>query len=562
MPKKDTTIDILLSKGLVTAEQIDRAKEDMKKTGLSLEKTLEKMGFITEEDVVNTVAESMHVLFIDLKDYLIDTEVIKTIPEELARKYKIIPLFKIGEVLTVAMSNPRDIVVLDEIRLKSKIPVIEPVLSTEKAIHNAIEQYYGVTGNLDDVIKTLDKARLPMITTDIQNSKVLSKVAEEAPVVKLVNLIILQAVKDKASDIHIEPEENIVRVRFRIDGVLHEVLDTPKNLQSVIASRIKILSKMDIAETRKPQDGRIGLKMENKSLDLRVSSFPTIHGENIVLRVLDKTSIILGLADLGFSENDLKDFDKLIRMPYGIMLVTGPTGSGKTTTLYSALSTINSLEKNIITVEDPVEYELPLIRQTQVNIKAGLTFATGLRSILRQDPDVVMVGEIRDKETADIAIQASLTGHLVFSTLHTNDAPSSVSRLIDMGVEPFLISSSVIAILAQRLVRVICKKCKEEYAPSSEMLKNLGVKEPSAKFYRGKGCDACKKTGYMGRVGIFEFLRVTEKIKKLIVAKASADEIRRVAIEEGMRTLRDDGLNKVKSGITTVEEILRVTEEA
>lgn len=561
MPKKDTTVDILLAKGLISQEQVEKAKEEMKKTGLPIEKTLEKLGYITEEDIVNTIAESMRVLYIDLKDYLIDAEAIKNVPEDLARKHKIIPLFKIGDILTVAMANPRDIMALDEIRMRSKIPIIEPVLSTEKDIHNAIDQYYGVAGNLEDVIKAIDKTRIPMITMDAQSPKVLTRAAEEAPVVKLVNLIVMQSVKEKASDIHIEPEENLVRVRFRIDGILHEVLTIPKNLQSVIASRIKILAKMDIAETRKPQDGRIGLKMENKALDLRVSAFPTIHGENIVLRILDKSSVILGLVDLGFSEKDLKDFDKLIRMSYGIILVTGPTGSGKTTTLYSALSTINSLEKNIITVEDPVEYELPLVRQTQVNVKAGLTFATGLRSILRQDPDVVMIGEIRDRETADIAIQASLTGHLVFSTLHTNDAASAVTRLIDMGVEPFLISSSVIGILAQRLVRVICQKCKEKYTPGSEVLKDLGLKEGTG-FYKGKGCDVCKNTGYAGRIGIFEFLRLSDDIKKLIVAKTSSEEIKKTALREGMRALHDDGLDKVRKGITTLEEVLRVTKES
>lgn len=560
MPKRDTTIDILLSKGLVTQEQIEKAKEEMKKTGLTIEKTLERLGYITEDDIVNTVAESMKVLYIDLKDYLIDPEVIKLIPEDLARKHKIVPLFKIEDTLTIAMANPRDIMAIDEVRLKSKIPAIEPVLSTEKAIQNAIEQYYGVTGNLDDIIKSIDKIKLPAMTTEAQ-VKTLAKVAEEAPVIKLVNLIIMQAIKDKASDIHIEPEENALRIRFRIDGILHEVSTPPKNLQSVIASRIKILANIDIAETRKPQDGRIQLKMENRALDLRVSTFPTIHGENIVLRLLDKSSIVLGLQDLGFSEHDLKNFDRLIRSPYGIILVTGPTGSGKTTTLYSALSTINSMEKNIITVEDPVEYELPLIRQTQVNPKAGLTFATGLRSILRQDPDIVMVGEIRDRETADIAIQASLTGHLVFSTLHTNDASSALTRLIDMGIEPFLISSSVIGILAQRLIRVICKDCRQKYAPSDDVLRQLGVKKEGMTFYKGNGCTSCKNTGYVGRSGIFEFLHISEDIKKLVVSKASADEIGKKALAEGMRTLREDGLDKVKRGITTIEEILRVTEE-
>lgn len=560
MSKKETTIDILLAKGLLTQEQVASAKEDMKRTGLSIEKTLEKLGYLTERDIASAIAVSMHVLYVDLKDYLIDTEITKTIPEELARKHKVVPIFRIGDTLTVAMANPRDIMVIDSIRMKSKIPMVEPVLALEKDIQNAIEQYYGVAGNMDDVLKTIDKIKIPNLTTDGQGSKVLTRIAEEVPVVKLVNLIIMQAVKDKASDIHIEPAENMVRVRYRIDGILHEVLTPPKNLQSVIASRIKILAKMDIAETRKPQDGRIGLKMENRELDLRVSTFPTIHGENIVLRILDKSSVILGLSDLGFSEKDLKDFDKIITSPHGIFLVTGPTGSGKTTTLYSALSTINSLEKNIITVEDPVEYELPLIRQTQVNVKAGLTFASGLRSILRQDPDVVMVGEIRDKETADIAIQASLTGHFVFSTLHTNDAASAITRLIDMGVEPFLISSSVIGILAQRLVRVICKKCKEKYTPEADILKELDVRESFA-MYRGKGCSACKGTGFAGRTAIFEFMRISENIKKLIVAKASSSEIKTAALKEGMRTLRDDGLDKVRRGVTTIEEIRRVTEE-
>jgi type II secretion system protein E len=444
--------------------------------------------------------------------------------------------------------------------MKSKIPVIEPVLSTESDIRAAIDQYYGAPGGLDDVIKTMDAAKLAALAPDEQGSKALTKAAEDAPVVRLVNLVFMKAVKDKASDIHIEPEENLVRIRFRIDGILHEIATAPKELQNIISSRIKILSKLDIAESRKPQDGKINLKAENKMLDLRVSTFPTIHGENIVMRILDKTSVLIGLEQLGFSDKDFKEFNKLIRSAYGIILVTGPTGSGKTTTLYSALSTINSLDKNIITVEDPVEYEIPLIRQTQVNVKAGLTFAAGLRAILRQDPDVVMVGEVRDKETAEIAVQASLTGHLVFSTLHTNDAPSSVSRLIDMGVEPFLISSSVIAILAQRLVRVICPECKEAYTPTGAALKEMGLKE-SVKFYKGKGCDHCKGSGYAGRTGIHELMVMSDEVKKLVVAKASALEIRKVAMAEGMVTLRGDGLNKVIKGITTPEEIVRVTEE-
>lgn len=561
MPKKETVINLLLSKKLVSQEQIAKAKDEMAKTGLSMEKSLERLGYITEEDIVNALAESMHVPYVDLKNYLIDTDIIKYIPEDIARKHKVIPIFKIGDTLTVAMANPGDILVLDEIRMRSRIPIVDSVLSTEHSIQAAIDQYYGVAGDLTDVIKTIDRTRLPAMTSAEQNSKMLSKVAEEAPVVKLVNLIMLKAIKEKASDIHIEPEEDVVRVRYRIDGILHEVFTHPKHLQSVISSRIKILSKMDIAETRKPQDGRIGLKMENKMLDLRVSTFPTIHGENIVMRILDKSSAILNLTSLGFSESDFKDFDKLIRMPYGIILVTGPTGSGKTTTLYAALSSINSLEKNIITVEDPVEYEIPLIRQMQVNVKAGLTFASGLRSILRQDPDIVMVGEIRDKETADMAIQASLTGHLVFSTLHTNDSASAFTRLIDMGVEPFLASSSLIAVLAQRLVRVICQHCKQKYTPEAAVLKDLGLKDGTQVLYKGKGCESCKNTGYAGRIGIYELLRVTDSIKKLVVARTGSGDIKKAAIREGMKTLRDDGMDKLKRGITTVEELLRVTAE-
>jgi len=355
-------------------------------------------------------------------------------------------------------------------------------------------------------------------------------------------------------------DQEKVLIRYRIDGILHGVQEIPKHLQSVLASRIKIVSDMDIAETRKPQDGRMQLKIENKNLDLRISSFPTIYGENIVIRILDKTSVLMGLVELGLSDKISERFSKIIKRPNGIIFVTGPTGSGKTTTLYSALSTINSIEKNIITIEDPVEYELALIRQTQVNPKAGLTFANGLRNILRQDPDVIMVGEIRDKETAEIAIQASLTGHLVFSTLHTGDAASAVTRLLDMGIESFLVSGSIVAILAQRLVRVICPKCKEEYIPSGEVVKDLNLSEKS-KFYRGKGCLSCKNTGFSGRIGIYELLIINDEIRNMITAKESAGDIKKKAIELGMCALHDDGMEKARGGVTTLSEVLRVTEE-
>ena len=550
-------INLLIQKGIISQEQVDKAKEESAKTGLPIEKSLERLGFISEVDIAKIAADSIGVPFINLTDYLIDAEAIKLVPEALAKKFKAVPIFKIGDSLTVAMADPRDIAAIDEIRLKSKVGIIEPVISTVDMIQKVIDQYYGAIGSAEELVRGLTKEKME---ERLKGTKGLAEIAEDAPIVKLVSLIIMQAVKDKASDVHIEPAEDKVLVRYRIDGILHEVQQIPKHLQSALASRVKVMARMDIAETRNPQDGRIQLKMENKDLDLRVSSFPTINGENLVLRILDKSSVLMGLAELGFAGKDLKNFDKLIRRPNGIILVTGPTGSGKTTTLYAALSTINSIEKNIITIEDPVEYEIPLIRQTQVNPKAGLTFANGLRSILRQDPDIIMVGEIRDKETAEIAIQASLTGHLVFSTLHTNDAPGALTRLIDMGIEPFLIASSITGILAQRLVRVICPKCKEKYTPSDEVIHDLGLKE-KVELYRGKGCMHCKETGFSGRVGIFELLLMNETIKNMVTAKASSGDIKKNALASGMTTLYEDGIEKIKNGVTTAEEMLRVTEE-
>jgi len=554
MVRKLDIVELLLKQGLIAKEQVDEAKGESQRTGLSLEKSLEKLGFVTKSDIANVRAASLGVPFMDLTDYIIDAELVKLIPERVAKKYMAVPLFKIGQNLTVAMVNPQDIIGLDQIRKVSKMDNIEPVLSTEEGIQRVLDSYYGVAGSADDIIKSIEKAKT--FETGA------TEAAEDAPVVKLINILILQAVKDRASDIHIEPEEDIVRIRYRIDGILHEVNTTPKNLQSAIISRVKVLAKMDIAESRKAQDGRIRMKLENKNLDIRVSTFPTVHGENVVMRLLDKSSVLLGLKELGFLKETLSEFEKLIHRPNGMILVTGPTGSGKTTTLYSALSTINSMEKNIITVEDPVEYEFPLIRQTQVNPKAGITFANGLRSILRQDPDIIMVGEIRDKETADIAIQAAMTGHLVFSTLHTNDAPSALTRLIEMGVEPFLISTSIIGILAQRLVRTVCDKCKESYQLSAgAQLGDLGIEDKKLTAYRGKGCNRCKDTGFIGRVGIFELLVVNEEIRELVNSKASIDQIKKKAIELGTKTLKEDGIEKIKEGSTSVEEVLRVTQE-
>ena len=546
-------IDLLLKQNLITQAQVEKAREEVKRTGIKLEKALEKLGFITEEDIAEAKANATGVLYMNLEDYVIDAELTKLIPESVANKYKAVPLFKIMDTLTVAMVDPSNIEALDHIRRISKVGTVDPVLVSLKSIEKVLDFYYGQGNSVEEIVKSIESKRL------LTNKGDLIEAAEEPPIIKLVNILVSDAVKDRVSDIHIEPEMEVLRIRYRIDGILHEVHSLPKKLQNAIISRIKILAEMDIAESRRPQDGKISVKLENKDLDIRVSTFPTVHGENVVMRLLDRSSILLGLKDLGFTKENLEIFSKMILQPNGIILVTGPTGSGKTTTLYSALSTISSMEKNIITIEDPVEYELPLIRQTQVNPKADITFSNGLRSILRQDPDVIMVGEIRDKETAEVAIQASLTGHLVFSTLHTNDAPSSLTRLVDMGLEPFLISSSLILIVAQRLVREICPKCKEEHSPSPAVLHDLGL-ESSAKFFRGKGCSFCKNTGFIGRIGIFEILVLNESIRKMVEERNSADAIRKKAIELGLKSLREDGLEKARLGLTTIEEILRVTE--
>lgn len=547
-------VDLLLKEGLIDQEKLAKAREETRRTGLSMGNALEKLGYITYEDIIKVQATALGLPYMDLSDYIVDAGLVELIPVETAKKHKAVPLFKIGNTLTVGMVDPKDIEAIDNIRRISKVDMVEPVLVSERGIQKVIDSYYGAGETVDAIVKSIDEKKvLP------KGGKVFGKSLDDTPVIDLINIMFAQAVKDRVSDMHLEPTEETLRVRFRVDGLLREVTVIPKAMQSAIISRIKILSKMDIAESRKPQDGRIRLKLENKDLDIRVSTFPTLHGENVVMRLLDKTSVLLGLKEVGMLENDLKLFEKVIRRPNGIILVTGPTGSGKTSTLYAALTVINSIEKNIVTIEDPAEYELPLIRQTQVNPLAGVTFANGLRGILRQDPDVIMVGEIRDKETADVAIQAALTGHLVFSTLHTNDAASALTRLIDMGVEPFLASSSVVGILAQRLVRLICDKCREPYSPAADVLKDLDFKT-GTQFFRGKGCPKCNNTGLKGRTGIFELLVITEEIRTLIDEKKSADEIGRKARESGMRTLRDDGLLKAKEGLTTLEEVLRVTE--
>lgn len=564
--------EYLVGRGLITADQLKKALQEQRQRGERLEQTLVRMGYVKEELILQCLADYFNLPYVDLDTYLIDEKIVKTIPEEMARRHTLIPLFKIGNTLTVAMTNPLNLMALDEIRNKVKTEV-EIAISAEKKIKKAIDQHYGAAmAALETTFQQFVKNNTPgpslepsdyKKTHDLVMKEPPSGPMEEASATRMLDLIMIQAIRDRASDIHFEPDERVLRVRFRIDGFLYETITLPKQIHPALTSRIKILSEMDIAETRFPQDGNFNVKLENRSFEIRVSTFPTIYGENVVLRVLDQTSPLFRLEELGFSEEMLDQFKKLIRKTNGIILVTGPTGSGKTTTLYALLNMINSKDKNIITIEDPVEYRLALIRQTQINPKAGITFATGLRSILRQDPDIIMIGEIRDLETSEIAMQAALTGHLVLSTLHTNDSPEAISRLMDIGVEPYLISSSVIGVLAQRLVRTICPECKVSYQVDPKTLSEFGgevahLKEPLT-LYRGRGCKNCKQSGYRGRTGIYELLLVNEEIKKLISEKASTQIIREVAKKTaGLVLLRVDGLRKVLKGITTMEEVDRV----
>ncbi|OGX37647.1 MAG: type II secretion system protein GspE [Omnitrophica WOR_2 bacterium RIFCSPHIGHO2_02_FULL_50_17] len=526
----------LLEQGVITSKVWQEAQEEERKTGRPLRKVLVEKGAISEEDMVSFLARQMDIPRIELSNYLIDTKVIDCVPEVLARKYQLIPILKIGRNVTCAMADPMNIFALDEVRMNTGLTV-EPAVSTEAEIKKALDEYYGVRGSMEEVIKGLDEHKLGIKDGEEVELKRLAGIADEPPVVRLVNIMVMEAVREGASDIHVEPQEESLAIRFRIDGVLYEKESPPKHFQSAIISRIKVLANLDIAERRRPQDGRFHMKMENRQIDLRISCVPTIYGENVVMRLLDATSAVLGLEQLGFARETLTHYRKLVKQAHGIILVTGPTGSGKTTTLYASLNILNTPEKNIITIEDPVEYRLHGIRQIQVNLQADLTFAKGLRSVLRQDPDIIMVGEIRDLETAEIAIQAALTGHLVFATLHTNDAPGAVTRLLDMGIEPYLISSSVIGVIAQRLVRLFCKGCE------------------------GKGCKACLNTGYKGRMGIYELMILNEDIRQLITQKSSSEEIRKAAIKAGMKTLREDGLEKVTQKLTSQEEVLRVTQE-
>jgi type IV pilus assembly protein PilB len=548
----------LVDKGLITAMQLKEALEEQKRSGGKLGEVLIRKGYISEDNFTRALSEQLGIPFVDVANYKVDPEAIKLFTLEMVQRYQAIPINKIVDALTVAMVDPLNILAVDEIKRSCGL-TIRPVFATASGIKEAINKYYK-TGEPSEEVSAYAQGAPLGPEVDLET---LVKEADEAPVVTLVNSLFAEAIESGASDIHLEPEERNLYLRLRIDGVLQDIKPVTKDLEPAVISRIKILANMDIAERRLPQDGRIKMNILNREIDLRVSTFPTIYGENVSIRLLDKSQAIFKLEDLGFETKALDVFKEQIRRPYGIILVTGPTGSGKTTTLYASLNLINDLKKNIITLEDPIEYVIPRLRQSQVNVKAGLTFATGLRAILRQDPDIVMIGEIRDQETAEIAIHAALTGHLVFSTLHTNDAASAVGRLIDMGIEPFLVASALNAILAQRLVRRLCPKCKKPYNPKEVELASLGFSQPPKDItvYKEVGCSHCRLTGYKGRIGIFELLILDEGIKELILKKSPAHQIKEYAVKKGMRTLKDEGLEKLIGGVISDSEVLRVFQE-
>jgi type IV pilus assembly protein PilB len=555
--------DMLVKATLITKDQLQKALQQQESAGGRIGSNLVKLGFISEDDITSFLSRQYGVPSINLSHFEIDPNVIKLIPSEIAQKHQVIPINRTGNVLTVAMADPSNIFAIDDIKFMTGFKV-EPVVAAETSIKNAINKHYDSSGMVEDIMKNFDDKDIEALKEgeDAVNVAELGQAAEDAPVVKLVNLILTDAIKKGASDIHIEPYEKSFRVRYRIDGILYEVMQPPTRLKAAITSRVKIMAQLDIAERRLPQDGRIKIKMGGREMDYRVSTLPTLFGEKVVLRLLDKGNLQLDMTKLGFESAALTDFESGILMPYGMVLVTGPTGSGKTTTLYSALNRLNTTETNIMTAEDPVEFNLPGINQVQMKAEIGLNFAAALRSFLRQDPDIIMVGEIRDYETAEIAIKAALTGHLVLSTLHTNDAPSTISRLLNMGVEPFLVAASTNVIVAQRLARRVCQQCKEPAPVPPQVLVNLGFSPEDAKTIvplKGKGCMTCSETGYKGRVALYEVLVIRENIKEGILQGASIIELRELGRKNGMKTLREAGLQKLREGMTSLEELMRVT---
>ncbi len=554
---KDQWLQLAVTKSLLSEAELMAAVAKAQSQRSDPSTVLVEAKKLTEEQAGALKAEAAGVAFVDVGDYRIDPAVLHLVPESLARKHHVLPLYRIDNALTVAVEDPWDAVAIDALRASTKLPIIHPMVGTPKAIRKAVERSYGmrVVEQAATQAKLSGTAELATEAQVRVAEKAPAEAANEVSIIKLVDALIGEALESRASDIHLEPDGEQTRVRFRIDGVLHEMKLLPGNLHEPLCCRIKIMAQLDIAEHRLPQDGHITLTLEGRTVDVRLSTYPTITGENLVLRLLDQSTVGLKLADLGFAPDVLGQFQQLMQRPHGMFLVTGPTGSGKTTTLYAALTQMSDVTKNIMTIEDPVEYRMSLIRQTQINLKAGVTFAGGLRSILRQDPDVILVGEIRDTETAQIAIQAALTGHLVLSTLHTNDAAGAIARLLDMQAEPYLLAGTLLGVIGQRLVRRICPSCQEGQRLSPDLQKRYPELTVT---YHGRGCHACRSTGFSGRLGVFELLVVDELMRSKIIVQRSSDALRSLAVQQGMRTMRADGLQKVQHGLTTLEELDRV----
>jgi type IV pilus assembly protein PilB len=554
--------DILIEKELITQEALDQALAIQKQTGKRLGQVLVDEHFITDDDLADAISERLDIAKISLQNIVIAPDLLELFSADMARRHQLVPVFKLGNSLTVAMVDPLDVVAIDEIKYRTKLR-INRVVATRSSVMSAIEENYLAKDSLDQALEDATRqkeADLADITLGEHRDDAL---AGDAPVIKYVNLLIAQAVKNRASDIHVEPDDVNVRIRYRVNGLLRKEGVSPKSIQSALISRLKIMADIDVSEKRIPQDGRFTFAWGNSAVDVRVSTLPTIHGEKVVMRLLDRRNLLLGLDHLGFEDDTLAEFHKIIHKPEGLILISGPTGSGKTSTLYALLDEVNSVEKNIITIEDPVEYNLPGINQVQTNDKAGLTFASCLRSILRQNPDIIMVGEIRDAETATMAVRSAMTGHLVLSTIHTNDAAGAVTRLMDMGIESYLLASSLLGVLAQRLIRVVCDACVVDDPAPASILKEMEI-EPGIepRFVQGSGCDECHQSGYRGRTGAYELLMVTDKIKDMIIGESSSGEIKSEAVARGMMTLHKAALTKALKGITTYREVLRVSQRS
>jgi type IV pilus assembly protein PilB len=554
--------DILVRDGLITSDQLKRALAEQRSSGMRLGYTLVKLGFIEETEITKMLARQYRMPAVDLSRFEVDPKILKLITPDIANKYTVLPLKREGRTLTIAIADPNNVAAIEDIKFITRCDIF-PVIAGEYTLRNAIDRYYQQSdAQLASLLKSVEdqgSEDLEVVEEQMDDEVKASELAEDAPVVKLINGLLTDAVKRGASDIHIEPFEHEMRVRYRVDGALHEVMKPPIKMRAALTSRVKIMAQLNIAERRVPQDGRIKLKMGHRVIDFRVSTLPVLFGEKIVLRILDKGNLTFDLSKFGFEPKAEADLLKAILNPYGMVLVTGPTGSGKTTTLYSALSRINTIEVNIMTAEDPVEYNLMGINQVLVRNEVGMTFAAALKAFLRQDPNIIMVGEIRDLETGSIAIKAALTGHLVLSTLHTNDAPSTITRMIDMGIEPFNVASAVNIIVAQRLVRRICSECKQEWDYTDEEMHAFGIDRNQGPFFKGAGCDTCNGTGYKGRQGLYEVMTMTSALRRNVLRGASTEEMQQAAVEEGMLTLRMDGLVKVKRGVTTLDEVVKET---